>query len=124
GPQKDQAKTFESLLHDLNAVRGRPVSYNYVGTGLGRGPYVELEDGSVKLDLINGIGVHIVGHSHPTFVKAAVKGSLSDIIMQGHLQMNREYLEISQKVLALAKGSRLKHAWICPSGSMANENAL
>ncbi len=36
-----------------------------MGTGTGRGPYVELEDGSVKLDLINGIGIHLMGHGNP-----------------------------------------------------------
>ncbi|MCJ8277183.1 MAG: aminotransferase class III-fold pyridoxal phosphate-dependent enzyme, partial [Bdellovibrionales bacterium] len=123
-PQSGKAQSYESLLNDFAAVRGRPLFYPYVGSGLGRGPYVELEDGSVKLDFINGIGVHIFGHSHPTFIRASVKGSLSDIVMQGHLQMNNEYVDICERVLNLAKGSRLKHAWICPSGSMSGENAL
>lgn len=121
-PQKQSE--FKSLLQDFEAVRGRPLFYDYVGTGRGHGPYVELKDGSVKLDFINGIGVHIFGHSHPTVLKASVKASLSDILMQGHLQMNEEYLAFAQKVLALAKGSRLKHGWISPSGTMSNENAL
>ncbi len=121
-PEKKEA--FKKLMEDFSRVRGRPLFYKYAGTGLGNGPYVELKDGSVKLDFINGIGVHIFGHSHPTVLKASVKASLSDVLMQGHLQMNDEYLNFSQKVLSLAKGSRLKHGWICPSGSMANENAL
>lgn len=75
-------------------MRGRPLYHSYMGTGAGRGPYVELEDGSVKLDLINGIGIHIMGHSHPRVMKAAVRGSLSDVIMQGNLQPNNEYLKI------------------------------
>lgn len=116
--------SFDKLLKDYAAVRGRPLFYDYVGTGVGRGPYVELQDGSVKLDFINGIGVHIFGHSHPTVLRAAVKASLSDVLMQGHLQMNSEYLEFSQTVLTMAKGSRLTHGWISPSGSMSNENAL
>ncbi len=115
---------FAATIENFNGVRGRPLFYDYVGTGRGHGPYVELQDGSVKLDFINGIGVHIFGHSHPTVLKASVQGSLSDILMQGHLQMNREYLDFSNKVIGMAKGSRLKHGWICPSGSMANENAL
>lgn len=116
--------SFETMLSEYSSVRGRPLFYNYVGTGRGYGPYVELCDGSVKLDFINGIGVHIFGHSHPTVLKAAAAASLEDVLMQGHLQMNKEYLEFSQKVISLAKGSRLSHGWICPSGSMANENAL
>ncbi len=119
--KKDQ---FEQTLKDFTQVRGRPLFYDYVGTGRGQGPYVELQDGSVKLDFINGIGVHIFGHAHPTVLRASIKASLTDILMQGHLQMNGEYLDFSNKVLSLAKGTRLKHGWICPSGSMANENAI
>lgn len=122
--QADHKVTYEELMNDYGAVRGRPLFYKYSGTGRGNGPYVELRDGSVKLDFINGIGVHIFGHGHPTVLKASVEGSLADVVMQGHLQMNDEYLKFSQTVLNLAKGSRLKHGWISPSGSMANENAL
>ena len=124
-PASEQKKlNYEDLMQDYSKVRGRPLFYKYAGTGRGRGPYVELQDGSVKLDFINGIGVHIFGHSHPTVLEASVQGSLSDILMQGHLQMNQEYLDFSNLVIGLAKGSRLKHGWISPSGSMANENAL
>lgn len=119
-----KADAFQAQLNDFSQVRGRPLFYDYVGTGRGAGPYVELTDGSVKLDFINGIGVHIFGHGHPTVLKASVRASFSDILMQGHLQMNQEYLDFSQKVISMAKGSRLTHGWICPSGSMANENAL
>ncbi len=121
-PQKKPE--YKALIHEYAKTRGRPLFYNYVGSGRGYGPYVELLDGSVKLDFINGIGVHIFGHSHPTVLKAAIGAGLSDLLMQGHLQMNREYLWFSRKVLDLARGSSLAHGWICPSGSMANENAL
>lgn len=117
-------ESYAQLMEAYTEVRGRPLFYPYAGTGLGRGPYVELEDGSVKLDFINGIGVHILGHSHPTVMRASIAGSLSDVLMQGHLQMNQEYLQLSQLVIDLAKGSRLQHCWISPSGTMANENAI
>lgn len=124
-PADESSKeSYEKFMDEYAAVRGRPLFYKYMGTGRGTGPYVELKDGSVKLDFINGIGVHIFGHGHPTVLKASVQGSLSDVLMQGHLQMNEEYLDFSKKVISLAKGSRLNHGWICPSGSMANENAL
>jgi acetylornithine/N-succinyldiaminopimelate aminotransferase len=106
-------------------VRGRPLYYNYMGTGVGRGPYVELEDGSVKLDLINGIGIHLFGHSHPRVMRAALRGALSDVIQQGNLQPNAEYREYSEKLAELAgRNSRLKHAWLATCGTIANENAL
>jgi len=125
-PAKNELKaSFEKTLEAFTEVRGRPLFYPYVGSGAGTGPYVELVDGSVKLDLINGIGVHIYGHGHPLVTKHALKGALQDIVMQGHLEMNEVYLAYSQKVIEMAKkGSRLRHGWISPSGSMANENAL
>jgi len=111
--------SYAELLDQFSSVRGRPLFYPYVGSGSGTGPYVELADGSRKIDLINGIGVHLFGHGHPMVIKAAMKGAMQDIVMQGHLEMNGVYLDYSQKIIDLAKkGSRLKHGWISPSGSM------
>lgn len=124
-PQAEHEARLNQLIDRTNQLRGRPLYYNFIGSGVGRGPYVELEDGSVKLDLINGIGIHILGHSHPQVVKAALKGALSDVVMQGHLEPNAEYMKLSSKLVELAsKKSRLKHCWVTTCGSMANENAL
>jgi 4-aminobutyrate aminotransferase-like enzyme len=124
-PMPDAEAPFKELLEKTNQLRGRPLFYNYLGSGVGRGAFVELEDGSIKLDLINGIGIHILGHSHPKVIKAAIKGALSDIVMQGHLEPNADYTRLQAKLIELAsKKSRLKHAWITTCGSMANENAL
>ncbi len=112
-------------LDQTGQLRGRPLHYPYMGTGAGRGAYVELEDGSVKLDLINGIGIHLMGHAHPRVMAAAVRGSLADILMQGNLQPNNEYRLFTEKLVQIAsKKSRLKHAWFATCGTMANENAL
>jgi 4-aminobutyrate aminotransferase-like enzyme len=109
----------------IGSLRSRPLFYNYVGSGAGRGPYVELEDGSVKLDLINGIGIHIFGHAHPRILRATLKGAMADIIQQGNLQPNVEYREFSDKLAGLAaKNSRLRYVWLSTCGTMANENAL
>lgn len=114
-----------SEVERAGKIRGRPLHYNYVGSGSGRGAYVELEDGSVKLDLINGIGIHLMGHSHPRLMKAAVRGALSDIVNQGNLQPNKEYTRFLEKlVTAAGKKSRLKYGWLATCGTMANESAL
>lgn len=121
----DQAGTLKAAIEKTNALRGRPLFYDYVGSGVGRGPYVELEDGSVKLDLINGIGINIMGHHHPKVVTAAVRGALADVVMQGNLQPNKEYSALSERLVRLAsKNSRLKHVWLSTCGTIANENAL
>lgn len=121
----DKAAKAKDLMDQIGAVRGRPLHYPYVGTGLGRGAYVELEDGSVKLDLINGIGIHIMGHSHPRVMAASARGAFSDVVVQGNLEPNREYFEFSKKLVELAgRQSRLKNVWLSTCGTMANENAL
>lgn len=128
GPQAAQpefADAGKAWFDKTGQFRGRPLHYPYVGTGAGRGPFVELEDGSVKLDLINGIGIHLMGHGNPRVMKAAVRGALSDIVTQGNLQPNREYEIFLEKIVKLAsKNSRLKFAWLSTCGTMANESAL
>lgn len=115
----------KSEIDRAGKIRGRPLHYPYVGSGAGRGCYVELEDGSVKLDLINGIGIHLMGHSNPRVMTATVRGSLADIINQGNLQPNREYSRFLEKlVTAAGKRSRIKYGWLATCGTMANENAL
>jgi 4-aminobutyrate aminotransferase-like enzyme len=115
----------KELMEKIGTTRGRPLFFPYVGTGLGRGPYVELEDGSVKLDLINGIGIHLFGHCHPKLMATAARAAISDVIMQGNLQPNKEYYEFSKKLTEIAgRNSRLKHVWLSTCGTMANENAL
>jgi 4-aminobutyrate aminotransferase-like enzyme len=114
-------KSFDEIAK----YRGRPLFFPYIGTGAGHGAYVEVADGSVKLDLINGIGVNIFGHGHPKVMEAAIRGALSDVTMQGNLQPNHEYAAVSKKLVELAsRKSRLKYCWLSTCGTMANENAL
>lgn len=125
-PAKDEFKaSAQEKINSIGLTRGRPLHYPYIGSGAGRGPYVELEDGSIKLDLINGIGIHLMGHAHPRVMTAAVRGSLSDIVTQGNLQPNNEYRRFTEKMVQIAgRNSRMKYAWISTCGTMANENAL
>ena len=124
-PDGSEVESYKAALEKLGKSRGRPLHYPYLGSGIGRGPYVELEDGSVKLDLINGIGVHLFGHSHPRVLRATVRGALSDITNQGNLQPNTEYAQLANKIVELAgKNTRLRHTWITTCGSRANEKAL
>ena len=124
-PLKEKQKDYNSFMKQIETLRGRPLFYPYIGSGLGRGALVQLLDGSVKIDLISGIGVHILGHSHPAVLQASLLGATEDIVMQGHLQNNLIYKKFLEKIISLAsKNSRLKQGWISPSGSMANENGL
>lgn len=124
-PHPEHQENGKKWIDRAGVIRGRPLAYPYVGTGAGRGVYVELADGSVKMDLINGIGIHLMGHSHPRVMAATVKGAISDVVNQGNLQPNQEYVRFLEKLVGLAgKRSRLKYGWLATCGSMANENAL
>jgi 4-aminobutyrate aminotransferase-like enzyme len=125
GPLENQQALLQKEIELAGKVRGRPLHYPYVGSGAGKGCYVELEDGSVKLDLINGIGIHLMGHSHPRVMTATVRGALADVVNQGNLQPNLEYSRFLEKITQLgAKRSRLKYGWLSTCGTMANESAL
>ncbi len=115
----------KSMIERSGKIRGRPLHYPYVGSGAGNGCYVELEDGSVKMDLINGIGIHLMGHGNQRVMAATVRGAIQDVTNLGNLQPNKEYTLFLEKLVGLAaKNSRLKYGWLSTCGTMANENAL
>lgn len=117
---------YQALLERLAVARGGATYFPYLGSGLGHGPWVELADGSVKLDFIAGIGVHGLGHSHPRMVQAGLRGALQDTLMQGNLQQHVPSLEVCERLIQLSNrsGAQIKHCLLTTSGAMANENAL
>ncbi len=117
---------YESDLARLAVARGGAPYFPYMTSGLGNGPFVELGDGSVKLDFIVGIGVHGLGHSHPAMLEATVDASLEDTVMQGNLQHNSGSMVMCERLLGLANqfGAKLDHCLLSTSGAMANENSL
>lgn len=124
-PVGELKETYESMMKRAAEVRGRGLLYPYIGSGVGNGALVELADGSVKWDMICGIGVHFFGHSDPDLTAAVVRGGLDDTLKQGNLQTSFEPFEFCEVLLAEARrGSRLRHAYVATSGAMANENAL
>ena len=124
-PESDHVESYEALLERAGEVRGRKCLYPYLGTGLGNGPLVQLADGSVKWDMINGIGVHMFGHSHPEMVRAALESATSDVVMQGNLQFNADSIQLSELLVKEAgRTSGIKHCFMTNSGAMANESAL
>lgn len=120
-PQSELIQTYENLLEMFNQLRGGKLYFPYLGSGWGCGPLVELMDGSIKYDMISGIGPHFWGHSYPPLIEVAIEAALSDTIMQGHLQQNHDAFLLSQ---LLVQASGLDHCFLSSSGAMANENAL
>ncbi len=125
-PKPELAGDYQTLLERLTASRGGPPFWPYLSSGLGNGPYVELADGSVKLDFICGIGVHGGGHSCPAMVDAAIDAAIEDTVMQGNLQQHPPSIKMAERLIDLAaeSGAKLDRCLLSTSGAMANENAL
>jgi 4-aminobutyrate aminotransferase-like enzyme len=117
---------YAQLLQRLALARGGATYFPYLGSGIGNGPWVELADGSIKLDFIAGIGVHGLGHSNPNLLNSSIHAALEDTIMQGNLQQHPPSVEVAERLIKLANvfGAQLAHCLLSTSGAMANENAL
>ncbi|HXG19339.1 MAG TPA: aminotransferase class III-fold pyridoxal phosphate-dependent enzyme [Methylomirabilota bacterium] len=114
---------YSQQLEQIGQLRGRPLFFPYLGSGIGKGAKVRTADGRWLLDFAIGIGVHFFGHSHPDLVRTAVAAAASDTVMQGNLQANAEYGALLQILLAHS-APQLAHGWLSLPGTEANENAL
>ncbi len=124
-PQQALVAPYEALVKAAGETRGWPLLYPMLGSGAGNGAFVELADGSVKWDLVAGIGVHFFGHSNPTIQRAQLEASLEDTIKHGNLQSGTLPYAFSRRLLDLAgRQSKLKYAYLTTSGAMANECAM
>lgn len=125
-PDPDLQADYLNTVEEFGGMRGGDLFYPYLGSGIGKGPFVELSDGSIKYDFISGIGVHYWGHSHPEVVAASIDAAVRDTVMQGNLQQNTESADLARMLLSAAAGkcANLKHCFFTTSGAMANENAL
>ncbi|MEN0019977.1 MAG: aminotransferase class III-fold pyridoxal phosphate-dependent enzyme, partial [Planctomycetota bacterium] len=125
-PANPELKTdYDQLLATAADGKGRALLYPYIGSGIGNGPLVELADGSVKWDMITGIGVHFLGHSHPGIVRASVEAGLEDTVKHGNLMSGNAAYEFADTLLTQArKNSKLNQIFVTTSGAMANESAV
>ncbi len=117
---------YQRAVDEFGQIRGGRLFFPFIGSGLGRGPFVELGDGSVKLDFINGIGALPFGHSHPEITAAALRAAATNAVMHGNLQQNAAGVEFSRKLLAMANARHpvFDHCFISSTGVMAGENML
>lgn len=121
---EDKKAILADKLKEYETLKGRGFFYPFMASGKGHGPFVELIDGSIKFDLINGIGVNLLGHSHPIYIKANLEAATSDAMMCGNLLSYQEPYEVTKSLLETVKNSRLKHFWFSCSGSFSNDTAL
>lgn len=119
-PNPALVKPYEEMIKKIGHYRSSDLFFPYLGSGIGRGALVELADGSVKYDFINGIGAHF-GHSLEELVLSSFDAAASDTIMQGNLQQNRESLLLMEQLVTL---SGRDHCFLSTSGAMACINGL
>jgi len=124
GPSPEKEGLLQSAMEDLKNFRGQNPIYPYVSSGRGHGPFTELIDGSIKYDLIGAMGVNLLGHSHPLFIKSHLEAATGDTMMLGNLLPYSAHLKLNKILLESVKGSPLKHFWFSGSGSMANDTAI
>ena len=114
----------EKKLAEFAQLRGRALVYPYLSSGRGHGPFSEMLDGSVKYDLINGIGFNLLGHSHPLYIRAHLEAATCDTIMCGNLLTHPEAINATSAILKTVENTKLRHFWFTCSGSLANDYAL
>jgi len=86
----------------------------------GRGVWVRDSDGRELLDLVGGIAVNVLGHSHPA-VQAALTAQAAELIHTSNLYFTEPQLELAERLVASAFPSRV---FLCNSGTEANEGAI
>jgi acetylornithine/N-succinyldiaminopimelate aminotransferase len=117
------ANDYALALRQIGELRGRPLLFPLLMSGLGSGARLRLADGRTVLDFIGGIGVYAFGHCDRDLLETAVIAAARDSVFQGNLSPGLEQLRLSRLLLSHAS-PRLAHAWLSVSGAMANENAL
>lgn len=121
--KKSSSELSKTIAQEIAQVRGRPLFYPAIFSGLGNGPLTELIDGSVKFDFITGIGTHFFGHSDLDLISTAIEAASKNVFMHGNLQSSLEVKEFLETLLTHA-GGNLKYGWLSTSGTDANETAL
>ena len=122
----ERKQSYDAAIARFQEQRGGALIFPYLGSGFGKGPLVELEDGSIKYDFICGIGVYQFGHCNPLLVDASIDAALQDTLIQGNVQQNLNSLTFTESMLELAnlEGHVFDHCFLSSSGVMAGENAL
>jgi acetylornithine/N-succinyldiaminopimelate aminotransferase len=86
----------------------------------GRGCLVYDDQGREYLDMVAGIAVNLLGHSHPDVV-AALTRQASQLIHTSNLYFTQPQVELAKRLVELSFPSRV---FFCNSGAEANEAAI
>ncbi|HKC18022.1 MAG TPA: aminotransferase class III-fold pyridoxal phosphate-dependent enzyme, partial [Candidatus Dormibacteraeota bacterium] len=86
----------------------------------GRGCLLYDDAGREYLDMVAGIAVNLLGHSHPDVV-AALTRQAGQLIHTSNLYFTQPQVELAKRLVELSFPSR---AFFCNSGAEANEAAI
>jgi 4-aminobutyrate aminotransferase/(S)-3-amino-2-methylpropionate transaminase len=93
-------------------------------TARASGAIVEDVDGNRLIDLATGIAVLNVGHTSPDVVRAAQRQLELDTHTCFHVTASEPYIELAERLNALAPGGHEKKTMFANSGAEAVENAV
>src|SRR5256714_9710322 len=93
-------------------------------TARASGAIVEGVDGNRLIDFATGIAVLNVGHTAPEVVAAIQKQAELDTHTCFHVTANEPYIELAERLNALAPGDHAKKTMFANSGAEAVENAI
>jgi 4-aminobutyrate aminotransferase/(S)-3-amino-2-methylpropionate transaminase len=93
-------------------------------TARASGAIVEDIDGNRLIDFATGISVLNIGHSAPEVVAAAQRQLELDTHTCFHVTANEPYIELAERLNALAPGDHPKKTMFANSGAEAVENAV
>ena len=88
----------------------------------GKGIVVTDADGKQYLDFLGGIATNILGHAHPTIVKAVTK-QVATLSHVSNFYIHSNAVELAEKLAAMT-GDKSARVFFCQSGAEANEAAL
>ncbi|MDP4220035.1 MAG: acetylornithine transaminase [Bacteroidota bacterium] len=122
----ESVNTGTSVVAATIAEREKEIFFpTYERFAIGRvlsasGPYIFTEDGGKYLDVIAGLGVNALGHSHPEVVKA-VQEQAASFMHLSNLYLQDVQIELAEKLSALSGWSKV---FFTNSGTEAVEGAL
>ncbi len=90
----------------------------------GQGTRVWDADGREYLDCATGIGVAAVGHANPYVANAIAEQARTLMTCADAHFYNDKRAQLMEKLVEIAPGNRLRHVFLCNSGTEANEAAI
>jgi acetylornithine/N-succinyldiaminopimelate aminotransferase len=109
--------TYNSLdkKYYLQTFKRYPLTFDY-----GKGSHIWDVEGNEYIDMLGGIAVNSVGHSHPTVVKA-IQNQAAKLIHISNFYLNEPQMMLSKKLVEL---SGLDRVFFANSGAESVEGAI